>query len=556
MLKDYYNVLKSTADAFKGNRIQLIFMIFIRGISLSLTPLIVPITMQLLFNAIEVNNNENLIKVCCLTFIYIIPTYIINYLICYFSDVWVIDKIYSWMKKNVEICVENPYMEKFEKYSVADISNGIIKGSFAGVQAWIHLFRLLAPVISALVLAGFILSYSWLLLPALIIVSILDLVISNYDAKKRKVIFEKLFSANIKREESIRELVYKIEYIAMNEMFEDFFYEYEEKRRDIWLLEKRHIICTILVGMMNSAIEKLSNCFLSVMMINLKCNSKISVGAIGAINTNYSNYRNQIIYTKNQISATLGKVEPVKRLDEIKNIGRVNGNCDNNMLDNKVVKLENITFTRDNRVILDGINLEVGAGEKVAIIGKNGCGKSTLLRMIIGLYKADSGSCIVFGKNKDMENNISYAPSSVQLFGGVSVTDNILMGSIEEVLDENSKQMYCDMELKDFSSNLVHELSVGQAQRVSLIRAYNNNNAKLYVYDEPTSGLDEMLAHKVMKNIIDKSKNTVIYVTHNPRLLKYASRIVFMQEGRIMFDGTLDNCVNNNYYLEWADSQI
>lgn len=215
----------------------------------------------------------------------------------------------------------------------------------------------------------------------------------------------------------------------------------------------------------------------------------------------------------------------------------------------------------DLRVIQD-ISLTVNEGEVVAIIGPSGSGKSTLLRCATLLETVDDGTITYLGEQVDYSNQeklrsihqyFGLVFQNFNLFPHFSVLKNVMDPLIHVQKIEKTKahaiagQVLDKMGLKDKEDAYPYQLSGGQQQRVSISRALALN-PKILFFDEPTSALDPELTGEVLRVIKDlaKDKMTMVIVTHEMNFAKeVADRIIFMDEGVIVEEGTPEEVFEN-----------
>jgi NitT/TauT family transport system ATP-binding protein len=173
--------------------------------------------------------------------------------------------------------------------------------------------------------------------------------------------------------------------------------------------------------------------------------------------------------------------------------------------------------------ILRDINLDVPAGQIVAVIGPSGCGKSTLLRMIGGLEQPTSGVVLQVGETpKDSLNPLTYIFQDFALLPWRSVAGNISLVLEDHKhepaeVDEIIENVLSRTKLSDFRDAFPHQLSGGMKQRVAIARALAVRPAVLLM-DEPLSALDSQTHDLLMDDLIDlwlREKFTSVYVTHN-----------------------------------------
>lgn len=201
---------------------------------------------------------------------------------------------------------------------------------------------------------------------------------------------------------------------------------------------------------------------------------------------------------------------------------------------------------------LNGINLSINKGEFVAIMGPSGCGKTTLLnimglldRTYDGEYELDGQSVATISKRKRARirsQQIGFVFQSFNLINRLNVIDNVALPLIYKGVSKTKRLTIASDILRNFHLNereyyMPHQLSGGQTQRVAIARALVNDPS-IILADEPTGNLDSRSSHIIMEELSDLHKrgNTIIMVTHNPRLTTYASRVITMLDGQIDTD--------------------
>jgi len=207
---------------------------------------------------------------------------------------------------------------------------------------------------------------------------------------------------------------------------------------------------------------------------------------------------------------------------------------------------------KDNLVkALDGVNLTVEEGEFIAITGASGSGKSTLLHCIGSVDIPTSGSILINGEDihklndekqsKMRRSSIGLIYQFYNLIPTLNVLENIsipadLDGKKIDVTYEN--ELIELLGLRDRVKHLPNELSGGQQQRVSIARALINHPV-LLLADEPTGNLDSKNSKEIMELLVSantKYNQTIILVTHDMNLAKYAKRIITIEDGKINSD--------------------
>jgi len=212
---------------------------------------------------------------------------------------------------------------------------------------------------------------------------------------------------------------------------------------------------------------------------------------------------------------------------------------------------------------INSIDLSINKGEFVAIMGPSGCGKTTLLN-IIGLldqtydgeYELDGQLVATISKRKRARirsQQIGFVFQSFNLISRLNVIENVALPLIYKGLTKTKRLTIASDILRNFHLNereyyMPYQLSGGQTQRVAIARALVNDPS-IILADEPTGNLDSRSSHIIMEELSDLHKrgNTIIMVTHNPRLTTYASRVITMLDGQIDTDSkaAVEDVVDN-----------
>jgi len=229
-----------------------------------------------------------------------------------------------------------------------------------------------------------------------------------------------------------------------------------------------------------------------------------------------------------------------------------------------ILELQGIHKRFGNKVILDGIDLKIYAGEAVAIIGPSGTGKSTILRIITGLLEPDSGSVLINGKpldrigGNDNDVQIGMVFQQAALFDSLTVEQNVGFSLFENSrlshhqISELVKAKLDLVGLPDICDRYPSQLSGGMRKRVSFARAILEDTSvkekaqKILLYDEPTAGLDP-IASTVIEDLIRSLKtsqnacDSYLVVTHQESTIRRtADRVVMLYEGNVCWQGGID----------------
>ncbi len=199
---------------------------------------------------------------------------------------------------------------------------------------------------------------------------------------------------------------------------------------------------------------------------------------------------------------------------------------------------------------LKGVDLSIGEGEMVAIVGPSGSGKSTILNMITGIDRPTSGSVLIDGNSiermkedklaKWRGENIGIVFQFFQLFPTLTALENVMLpmdlarkGSVKERRQKAIRNLEL-VGLGDKLNNLPSELSGGEQQRVAIARALAND-PKILIGDEPTGNLDSKTEERIFQLFqkLNREGKTIIYVTHSKELAAKAKRRITIKDGRI-----------------------
>lgn len=217
-----------------------------------------------------------------------------------------------------------------------------------------------------------------------------------------------------------------------------------------------------------------------------------------------------------------------------------------------MLEIQDLCFTRDNKKILDNINLKMDTNKFVVITGPNGSGKSTLAKIIMGIEKQDSGKVILDSKDitklsidKRAKLGIGFAFQQPVKFKGITVYDLIKFSadkdiSKKEACDILSMVGLCAREYVDREVN--GSLSGGELKRIE-IATIIARKSKLTIFDEPEAGIDLWSFNNlisVFEKMREETKGLTIIISHQERILNIADEIILMHSGKIEKMGSRD----------------
>lgn len=315
-------------------------------------------------------------------------------------------------------------------------------------------------------------------------------------------------------------------------------------------------------GSVSWAVFQIFQVICLIFTANLALNHKIPAGDIVL----YQSYFATIV---NQVSAVITLLPTITRgMESVSSIGEILN--DNDIEDNRgktklsslrgEYRLDDIHFqyAKDQKAILDGITLDVHAGETIAFVGESGAGKSTLINIIIGFLMPNKGTLYIDGIDSRKLNlpsyrkNIAVVPQTTVLFSG-SIRDNITYG-LEHFTEDDVQKAVRAANLEDVIQKLPNgldtmvgshgdKLSGGQKQRISIARALIRN-PEVIIFDEATSALDSFSEKQIQGALANLSKGkTTFLVAHRLSTIRTADKIVVLRNGKCVEYGTWDELI-------------
>ena len=219
-----------------------------------------------------------------------------------------------------------------------------------------------------------------------------------------------------------------------------------------------------------------------------------------------------------------------------------------------IIKVDHMTKSYGDNVVLEDINTVVNKGDIIAIIGPSGCGKSTFIRTLNLLEKPDSRSVLLDGQDlmdkkvdiNKMRQKVGMVFQHFNLFPNLTIRENITLAPVKTKLlskEEASKKADELLErvgLSDKADAYPDTLSGGQKQRIAIIRSLAMN-PEIILFDEPTSALDPEMVGEVLELMKELAREgmTMVVVTHEMGFAKeVANRVMFLDEKGIKEEGT------------------
>lgn len=213
-----------------------------------------------------------------------------------------------------------------------------------------------------------------------------------------------------------------------------------------------------------------------------------------------------------------------------------------------MIKLEGVEKYYGNNRVLKGINLEIGKGEFISVMGSSGSGKSTLLNLIGGMDRPERGRIFVDGSEISAyadeqltfyrRKKVGFIFQFFNLLPNITVLENIAMPLILDGSDNEEKvlELIKLVGLKGNENEYPYRLSGGEQQRVAIARALIHN-PDIVLADEPTGSLDSDTGKMIMDlitRLAEESRKTIVLVTHESYIAEYARRTVRIKDGKII----------------------
>lgn len=547
MIKKIVANLKFSIALFELPKRELIFWILIRAFTAAISPLMMPAIIWVMLNAIEQMNVEIITSRALLLLVILVPCFGLSYFIYVFSDAWVLKSMYKYQQVCLKKTMVLNLQERRENYKDGDISNILNQSAWSLIQIWLHIFRIMAPFASIVVLVVLEIKIHFLIFVISIISVLCDYMLLKYQSKKNYEYKNDIMKVEGKREQCLKEMIYGVTFYATQGIWENKLDELLEIREDYWRINQKKEYNNFFSDIINMMFNGVFN--IGIWNI-LGVNSLIlGAGEIATANNMFDNLRLEVGSFRKQMVGIVDKYTPIEKQRDILNLGKnlTNVNKESELL----CEGKSVSVVLEGRKIIDNISFNIKEGDKIAIIGENGAGKSTLLKCICGLLK-DENSSINYQEKR--ENIMDYVPADRLIFSQ-SVYENVCMGlkNEEEPFAEECIQQ---AELYDnFSKEEVHnksamEISGGEAQRMSIARGLAGKR-KIILMDEPTASLDHATAAKIM-NTITASRATIIFTTHNPVEIDFATRIWMVSNGHLIGNFSVKEFKESKLYLKWS----
>ena len=211
-----------------------------------------------------------------------------------------------------------------------------------------------------------------------------------------------------------------------------------------------------------------------------------------------------------------------------------------------LLKLENASFSKNNKYLVEGVSLEVKQGEIVTLIGPNGSGKSTTAKIALGIYKE------IEGKVTKFTNNIGYVPQKISIDWTLPIRVIDFMSLTNNPTNEQINIALNLTGVEHLKNKNLGNLSGGEFQRVLIARAIAKQ-PEVLVLDEPVQGVDfkgEIALYELIKKISEELNCGILLISHDLHVVMSATDFVVCLNGHVCCSGTPQVVAKNNEYQE------
>ena len=347
------------------------------------------------------------------------------------------------------------------------------------------------------------------------------------------------------------------EFVTYQELIKDFNYEkyrineFNKINQELYKTGVKAQFYSSLTNPSTRIVSNLAYIIVGIVGTVLMIKNQITIGNISSF-LMYTNIFNRPF---NEITSILTEIQTAKASfnriqefmikDEEENIGKeeISFNGD--------IEFKDVEFSYTENKFIEKFNLKVKNGEKIAIVGRTGAGKTTIINMILRFYDIKNGEILIDGVNiknidlKCLRRNIGIVLQDTKLFTG-TVSENIRYG-MNNISNEEIKRVARLANADSFINKLPQKydtiinndvLSAGEIQLITIARAMLRN-PKILILDEATSNVDLVTENKIQNSMLELMKNrTTFIIAHRLSTIKNADRIIYLENGNIMEQGT------------------
>jgi len=472
-------------------------------------------------------------------------------------------KILSKMRVNLYKMLEPQGLFIRSRFRTGDML-GVLADDIEHLQDF-YLKTLFPAIISLIIYTGIIICAGLFSIPFAIVLAVfIGLLV--FVGPCLSLVFVKVKNEQIKRGrnrlyQQMTEAVFGIGDWIFSGHYRRFIGRYEQQERKLLELEKKKVSFINWRDIINQTILGIIVVYVIYWANDFTINGEIPPTFIAAFGLVMLSLLESFLPIAGAVSDTTIYQDSFKRLDSIQasepqqeKLKEIQPSSSSISLD-----LNNVMFGYSEKRLLESFNLKVKQGEKLAIIGRSGSGKSTLLKLIYGALVPASGQVKINGQlahhlEPSMSKIIAVLNQKAYLFN-TSILNNIRLGN-QEATDEEVFHAARMVQLEEMVKKLPNgyetnmqetgqRFSGGERQRIALARILLQNTP-VVLLDEPTVGLDPITEAKLLATIFDTLKGkTIIWVTHHLIGVEKMDRILFLDQGKIVMEGTHQHLLEN-----------
>lgn len=461
------------------------------------------------------------------------------------------------------------YFERQDTYEKISIAGKAVKTYTSAVYGAMKIIRIaFFLVIYSVLLAGMGVLFTVMLIAAVFICAVLCGKVSDYQLAywrkhvhpktRRNIYFKGIFGSRINQQNIQTQGSYT--YFARS------FYRYNRAERRSYLkLNLLSEITEITGSLLFMAAFFFVAVVLGAKVVRGECEIGYFTMIIALLGSMFDNLKSFTLFLLNN-NEFIRDVSSYYEVMEFSENGEVREAMSDPCENHAVILAENLQYQypQAQASALNGVGLKIAKGEKIAIVGENGCGKTTLMSIIMGLLTSYRGNC---GKADVvcaavLQDFIEYE---------LTIKENIELGcGGEELSNERIEEILRQVNLYEYVMGLeqgIHtklgqldngiELSKGQWQRLAVGRLLANEKSELWILDEPAAYLDPLAEIDIYKLIFSLAgERTVLFTSHRLGFARFADRILVMDNGKIIEDGTHQDLMRlNGLYAQMFDVQ-
>ncbi len=550
MIKKVLDNLKYSFSLFRLPRRELVFWIAIRAFTSAISPLMIPAIVWFMIDAMEQQDMSLIVVRAVVLLVVLIPCFGLSYYIYVYSDAWVMKSMYKFQEVCIDNLIDIDLSERRERYMDGKVSNLLNQSAWSLIQIWLHIFRIMAPAISIIVLVILEIKVHYLIVGISLVSVISDYILLKVQSKRNYTYNGQLIEIEGEKEQSLKELVYDISFYSTHLYEKEKLEEVVGIRRRYWKLNRKKGYVNYVCDAANQVLNGVFSLGIWTCLSNYS--NEIGTGEVATSNTIFENLRTEVGLFRKQMVSIVDKYTPIEKQRSLLELEKSAFETDQEL--KPVCEGNKIAVLLSGKEIIRDISFQIRFGDRIAIVGENGAGKSTLLKCICGLLKPNEGK-VVYQAAKDI--TVDYVPADNYDFSQ-SVFDNTVMAKTADDTEYafdclERAQLLKDYQKEELKEKNAKELSGGEAQRMSIARAFYGNRKILFL-DEATSALDRETAHSIFDSVL-KTRDTVLFTTHNVEEIEYATRIWLMKAGRLVLDCTLKEFKQDEKYRTWVGEE-